>query len=393
MRQITDYFILILYCLIAQFEYPIHPAFVSAFLLAVCISAFLYVFPSNRLYLALTAGYGLLLFALPEALLMLPLVLYSFAFPSENRKEYFSPNFVIPVVLCLSGAVFQMSHSRSTFLFFYIGCGCILSVVLHKKSVSYGQLLEKYKKTRDDGKENALLLEEKNRSLLSAQDAEIYTATLKERNRIAREIHDNVGHLLTRSILLVGALKTLHPESSLEEPLSQLDDTLNSAMNSIRESVHNLYDRSVDLPGSLRSLTENFLFCPAALHYDMTSDVPAEVRYCFIAVTKEALSNVSRHSNATKVFVSAVEHPAFYQLSIWDNGKNIPEVFRSGSFDPAALSARCSGIGLSGMQTRVAALHGTFRINADNGFHIFVTIPNPSLQKGKEPYANFTDRR
>jgi signal transduction histidine kinase len=42
---------------------------------------------------------------------------------------------------------------------------------------------------------------------MEKQDYEIYLATLRERNRIAREIHDNVGHMLSRSILQIGALK------------------------------------------------------------------------------------------------------------------------------------------------------------------------------------------
>ena len=46
------------------------------------------------------------------------------------------------------------------------------------------------------------------------QDYEIYLATLKERNRIAREIHDNVGHMLTRSILQLGALSVINKDET-----------------------------------------------------------------------------------------------------------------------------------------------------------------------------------
>ena len=53
-------------------------------------------------------------------------------------------------------------------------------------------------------------MEQKNKELLEKQDYEIQVATLNERNRIAREIHDSVGHLLSRSILQLGALKAVH---------------------------------------------------------------------------------------------------------------------------------------------------------------------------------------
>lgn len=71
--------------------------------------------------------------------------------------------------------------------------------------------------------------------------------TLRERNRIAREIHDNVGHMLSRSILQMGALITIHKEEPLHGQLAGVGETLNQAMNSIRESVHDLHDESIDL--------------------------------------------------------------------------------------------------------------------------------------------------
>ena len=58
------------------------------------------------------------------------------------------------------------------------------------------------------------------------QDYEIYLATLKERNRIAREIHDNVGHMLTRSILQLGALSVINKDETVGEAINDLSGTL-----------------------------------------------------------------------------------------------------------------------------------------------------------------------
>ena len=91
---------------------------------------------------------------------------------------------------------------------------------------------------RDTDTELKLVMEQRNRELLEKQDNEIYLATLRERNRIAREIHDNVGHMLSRSILQVGALATICKEETIRQQLAGINDTLNQAMNSIRESVH-----------------------------------------------------------------------------------------------------------------------------------------------------------
>lgn len=236
--------------------------------------------------------------------------------------------------------------SPQTAAFIFTGTGCLLSILLRRKTDSYETLVAVYRKTRDDDTEIKLLLQEKNQSLLEKQDYEIYAATLNERNRIAREIHDNVGHMLTRSILMVGALKTVNKNDTLSVPLCQLDETLNLAMNSIRESVHDLHDRSINLEGSLRTLADDFTFCPVSLQYDMSADVPADIKYCFIAVVKEALVNISRHSNASAARILAQEHPAFYRLSVSDNG--------TGNSKTDAYGA--GGIGLINMQSRVASL-------------------------------------
>ena len=94
--------------------------------------------------------------------------------------------------------------------FFFLLLGIMTALLLRRRTDTCELLRQKYRRTRDDGTEILLLLEEKNQFLLEKQDTEIYTATLRERNRIAREIHDNVGHMLTRSILMVGALKTVN---------------------------------------------------------------------------------------------------------------------------------------------------------------------------------------
>ena len=208
-----------------------------------------------------------------------------------------------------------------------------------------------------------LELKQKNKDLMEKQDYEISLAILKERNRIAREIHDNVGHMLSRSILQMGALMAVHPENPLHEQLAGVSDTLNQAMNSIRESVHDLHEDSIDLKQvmleTLKPLEGGY---QTAFDYDMGAEVPREVKYCFIMIVKEAVSNILKHSNAAKVSVTLREHPAFYQLSVEDNGRGGKE-------------EKGEGIGLINMRDRVEALEGTFRLNGEQGFRIFVSVP------------------
>ena len=264
-----------------------------------------------------------------------------------------------PEILCLAGIF-----------------GFILAFFLWSHTRQYELLARNFRQSRDDSEEHALLLSEKNKALLEKQDYEIYAATLRERNRIAREIHDNVGHVLSRSILMTAACKTINKNDSLDPLLGNLEESLNGAMNSIRSSVHDLHDDAVNLEDAIKGLVKDFSFCPVTLTYDMSRQVPREVKYSLISITKEGLSNVMRHSNADSVDILLREHPALYQLCIEDNGtpeNGIPDI-QTGS-DSNKAKNTSGGMGLSNIRDRAKALDGTVQITQENGFRIFVTIP------------------
>lgn len=219
---------------------------------------------------------------------------------------------------------------------------------------------------RDASMEHDMLMEQMNHQLIEKQNAQIYNATLKERNRIAREIHDNVGHMITRSILQVGAIGVINTDDKLKEPISDLKSTLDTAMDSMRKSVHDLYDESVDLRQALAKLKPTDSAFAFSLEYDCEDDVSRDVKYAFIAIAKEAVNNAVKHSNGDEIRIIVREHPAFYQLEIMDNGTSADERSLSGETG--------DGIGIKNIKERVAAIGGTMRIKADDGFMIFVTL-------------------
>ncbi len=246
--------------------------------------------------------------------------------------------------------------------------GCAAAFLLWRKTVLYYRLDSQYRRTQDDSKELTLLLKEKNRTLLKNQDYEIYTATLKDRNRIAREIHDHVGHMLSCCILMTGAMKTTNTDSALSLSLNQLEITLNAAMDNIRQSVHDLHDESVNLKDTLERLAASHTTCSVSLEYDMDSEVPVNVKYCLIAIIKEGLHNIARHSDADNAWIVLREHPALYQLSIRDNGT------------PKKQPAQ-PGLGLENMRERAHFLGGTMQIYMEKGFQIFITLPKQIERK------------
>ncbi len=227
------------------------------------------------------------------------------------------------------------------------------------------ELSETVHTLRDNSVEKEMMLKESTRHLVDSQNDQIYIATLKERNRIAREIHDNVGHMLSRSILQVGALLAICKDDTLKPHLTTLKETLDLAMNNIRNSVHDLHDESIDLQNALQGLVDSFTFCPVHFQCDISKQIPKNVKYCFLAITKEGMNNIMRHSNASRVTLTVKEHPAFYQLLIEDNGTT--------SLHSDNVSD--TGMGISNMKERAEALHGILHISTENGFRIFVSIP------------------
>ena len=386
MRHLENTGLLILSGFFFLFFQKPDETFICAFLLSVGTCCAGYFSESKKLHLLLCAAFMSAAVAVPEMSAFFPAIFYILIQDHFYLPALAGGLLYLYVIQTMNSDIFRFSFWG--ILFF------IVAFFLQFRTEAEEKLRQDFMKLRDDSTEKNLLLEEKNHMLVEKQNYEIYTATLKERNRIAREIHDNVGHLLSRSILITGAAKAVSSSEAVSPLLDSLDISLNQAMTSIRTSVHDLHDESVNLRESVEGLISEFQFCPVSLDYDMGLEIPREVKYCFISIVKEALSNMARHSNATSAYVVMREHPALYQLCIEDNGK-IPESScisqsfsenrTSDSFfgNPRHLqntgwydfSTQNRGMGLSNIHDRLAPLHGTVQITTDHGFRIFITIP------------------
>lgn len=290
-------------------------------------------------------------------LYFLPLASYDFP-----PKKVIIPLLFTLIFLYHVYSVFDLNHVFLLFLF------TILSYIMSLKTETLTQYTSDIFRHKDEREELKLVMEEKQRYLIENQEYEIHLATLKERNRIAREIHDTVGHVLSRSILMVGAIISSSKSGTAVQPLESLKQTLSYAMDTIRKSVHDLHDESIDLHAAFSSLAEGFSFCPVILDYDISTTVEKETKLCFLAIASEALSNIAKHSNASSAAIHLWEHPALYQLCIEDNGTG-----GTGMIEQRLVSSQ--GIGLENMADRVKALGGTISISQDRGFKIFASIP------------------
>ena len=351
MIDLIDKIIVFVCCLTVFLCEPSFGMNVVPVIIAVVVSCSLSYFENKKLRALLTGGFIVLSMFLPGLTVFLPLICYDLVFCSYQALCFTA---LIPLVFLWQSVVLLGSMATTMLL--------LIGILLKYRAVTQTKLKTGYTDLRDTTKEMAIQLKKKNSDLMEKQDYEINIATLNERNRIAREIHDNVGHLLSSSILQVGALLAINKDEKVKENLLTMKDILSQAMNSIRMSVHDLYDESIDLYAQIDKLVQDFTFCELSFDYDIKGNPDKKLKYAFISIVKEALSNIIKHSDATRACITFREHPALYQLIISDNG-----TVRNYDME--------NGIGLKNIIDRVDSFHGNSNISTKSGFEIFISIP------------------
>lgn len=201
-------------------------------------------------------------------------------------------------------------------------------------------------------------------------------ATLQERNRIAREIHDGLGHTLAaQTIQINNALLFWQSHDQALTFLKQAKQLGAEALLEVRRSVSVL--RSNPLQGkSLESAIQKLLTDfqqTTAIEPSYTINLPfslsPEVNTTLYRIVQESLTNIYKHAQATAVSVELQQHAGTIYLAIEDNGKG---------FNP---TQNTTGFGLQGMRERSTALGGQFNLDSQlrTGCRISVAFPLSKL--------------
>ncbi len=202
-------------------------------------------------------------------------------------------------------------------------------------------------------------------------------ATLQERNRIAREIHDGLGHsLAAQTIQINNAL--LFWQSNNDKALTFLKQAKQlgaEALLEIRRSVSVLRSNPLQgqlLESAIEKLLKDFqhntgieLSCKIYLPLSL----PTEVNTTLYRIVQESLTNIYKHAQAKAVSVQLKQEAGMLLLSIEDNGNG---------FNP---TQNTTGFGLQGMRERAAALNGQFNLHSQpgKGCRICVSFPLSNL--------------
>lgn len=229
-------------------------------------------------------------------------------------------------------------------------------------SKSYTQLLHEHTSLNNELQSQGIHENKLRQELIHNQAIELEMSVLDERNRIARDIHDNVGHLLSSSLLQVGALQSLNSNETLDPLFTTLKDTLDDGMNSIRTSVHALYKDSYDLNREISQILTTYTNLDFEYMYQLHSNIPTQVQSTLIYCIKEALTNTTKHSNATSVHLKLTESEHHIYCVIHDNGS-----ISKPSPNP--------GIGLASIEKRVRNHKGILNFQTQNGYRLYLSIP------------------
>lgn len=203
----------------------------------------------------------------------------------------------------------------------------------------------------------------------------------EERRRIAREIHDELGQQLTGLKMRFDFLfrAPLTP-TQLAEQKQSFHHELETAIRTVRTIATVLRPGVLDslgLAAALEWLAQDFedrfgIPCVTGVKSFPADDAVATTVF---RVAQEALTNVAKHSHATKVWLNCFGHSGSIWLDIFDNGTGIRD----------AKSNQNGGFGLIGMRERAALAGGSLIVSEgqDGGTRLLLTLPMDSMKEGK----------
>jgi signal transduction histidine kinase len=212
-----------------------------------------------------------------------------------------------------------------------------------------------------------LQLEGETRSL----SARLERAQEEERRSIARELHDEIGQAVSGIVLDVGRAANTAESAPLRLQLTAISEAAERTVESVRRIALSLRPSMLDdlglvaaLEWQAREVGNRTGLDVEVKAEDSAGEMPDAQRTCIYRVTQEALRNCVRHAGASAVRVGLTKAAKSVMLEVEDNGKG----FRVG---------RSRGLGLIGMEERVARLGGRFRVRSEPGRGTMLSVELP----------------
>ncbi len=228
---------------------------------------------------------------------------------------------------------------------------------LHKKNTELISINEELTAINEHMKEHASMVEE--------------LAVTRERNRLAREVHDTLGHTLTMLIttLEVSRITCRKEADKTEHKLNEAINVAKEGLNELRRSVSGLSVKvleSNDFLGAIRAMISDFKELGVIIDLSIEGSykiTDIKLKNALYRICQEAVTNAVRHGLAKKITLLLCYMDDRIKLFIADDGLGCKNIKK--------------GIGLSGMEQRVKEYKGNIHYGSgdEKGFNVFVEIP------------------
>jgi len=230
--------------------------------------------------------------------------------------------------------------------------------------------------------ESTRLLEEARgyQSRLRQLSTQVLTAQEEERKRIARDLHDDTAQALTSLLVRLRLLERSTEERGMQEALQELRQLTSSTLEGVRRLALALRPSALDDLG-LAAAVQAYIkdLCqrwPLSVHFVVSGRqrrLPAAIELALYRVVQEALTNVAKHSAAAEAKVALNWQRMAVTVTVEDQGR--------GFDSEEIMNSRDRGLGLFGMQERLALVGGTLTIDSSpgQGTRVMARIPLPRV--------------
>ena len=194
-----------------------------------------------------------------------------------------------------------------------------------------------------------------------------------ERQRLARELHDETGQALTSILLGLKSVDEAGSPEALRSAVAELRELVVATLQDVRRLAVDLRPKALDDFGLVAALERLVQTLSEATGIDVQLEtslgserLPAELETTLYRIVQEALTNVVKHARARKVSVLLVQRAGTVKVVVEDDGEG---------FD--AQDVRGDGLGLLGMRERVELLDGRLVVesSSDSGTTLVVEVP------------------
>jgi PAS domain S-box-containing protein len=201
------------------------------------------------------------------------------------------------------------------------------------------------------------------------------SAQEEERRRIARELHDEAGQLLTALLVGLRSLEDVRELAELKEQGHRLREIAGQAIDEVGRLARGLHPTVLDDHGLGVALSRYIneyakshnIAVDLTLNENESGDLPSEVQIALYRILQEALTNVARHSGARRVSIRFTRLGAALEVAVIDDGCG---------FDAKTVAVSSHRLGIQSMRERAAMFGGTIRfIPQRKGTKMLVQVP------------------